>query len=501
MPGSPLLLEVYVRQWLSDLAAHSGRPVDLASVPDDELDGWHARGFTHVWLMGVWTTGAASRRESLDVPDLRRAYDEALPGWTEQDVCGSPYAIATYEVPAALGGDAGLASLRARLASRGMRLVLDFVPNHTALDHRLARLRPELFVTADGPVDGAVEVGGRWLRHGKDPNYPGWTDTLQLDYRRAATRRAMTATLLWVADRCDGVRCDMAMLVLSDVFARTWAHAPPTEREPGPEFWEAAIGAVRARHPEFLFMAEAYWGLEGRLCELGFDVAYDKHLTDLLHRGDWGVAQHLSALGAANAARAHFLENHDEPRAAVALPRERQRAAALLVLSLPGVRFVHDGQREGRRVFARIQLARRAPEPVDRDAVQMWDGLLRAIADARVGDGTWTLVRATPAWHDDPTHRAFVLVSWHRPDDPSRFALAVVSLSSGRARTWARLDVPGLAGHDWALDDLLSDERYVRAGDELASRGLYLDVQPHAAQLFVFRRLDASSAVPRGEQP
>ncbi len=488
MPRAPLLLEVYLRQWLGELSRRAGRRVELGVVPEEELDRWVARGVTHLWLMGAWTTGPASREVSGASPELRRAYDDALPGWTDADVCGSPYAIQAYSVPEAYGGDDGLARLRARLADRGIKLVLDFVPNHTALDHPLALERPELFVAGAGPGD-AARVGGRWLSHGKDPNYPGWTDTLQLDYRRAEARRAATEALSSIAERCDGVRCDMAMLALSDVFARTWAHAPPTPREPGPEFWEAAIAEVRARHPGFLFLAEAYWGLEARLCELGFDVAYDKHLTDLLHRGDWGVAAHLRALGPANEARAHFLENHDEPRAAAISPLARHRAAALLTLSLPGVRFVHDGQREGRRVFARIQLSRRAEEPVDAEIAAMYDELARALASARVGDGGWSLVEAAPAWHDDPTNGAFALLTWSSPDDPSRFTLVVTSQSTGRARCWARLAWPGLRGRMWALEDLLSDERYVRDGDELAARGLYLDVGAHAAQLFVFRAL------------
>src|SRR5262249_14790143 len=161
-------------------------------------------------------------------------------------------------------------------------------------------------------------------------------DTAQLDYRRAETRAAMRDELASIADRCDGVRCDMAMLELSDVFARTWQHVPieragaDADAAAG-EFWLDAISRVRRAHGAFTFLAEAYWGLEGRLCELGFDYAYDKQLYDLLvHDRPWDVQPHLLGLGPHTARRAHFLENHDEPRVASAIALDLHRAAALL---------------------------------------------------------------------------------------------------------------------------------------------------------------------------
>src|SRR5437762_13966356 len=103
----PLLYEVNTRCWLQALAQKHGCPLTLANVPEEEFTAWERLGFTHIWLMGVWTTGPRARAEALKHPELRRVYDEVLPNWTEADVAGSPYAIADYQVPEALGGETG----------------------------------------------------------------------------------------------------------------------------------------------------------------------------------------------------------------------------------------------------------------------------------------------------------------------------------------------------------------------------------------------------------
>ena len=142
----PLLYEVNTRCWLRALSEKSGTAITLANVPDSEIAGWAKLGFTHIWLMGVWTTGPRARAEALKHADLRKAYDQVLPGWRDEDVGGSPYAIGDYQVPAALGGEAGLGAFRQRLHEHGLKLVLDFVPNHVGLDHPWVAERPELFV-------------------------------------------------------------------------------------------------------------------------------------------------------------------------------------------------------------------------------------------------------------------------------------------------------------------------------------------------------------------
>ncbi len=207
--------------------------------------------------------------------------------------------ITDYTVVPALGGNAALQRLRQRLRSRDVRLILDFVPNHVAVDHRWVTEHPDWFVQAEEqqlaeqPQDffRAPQRPGdnrqRMLAHGRDPQFPGWIDTAQLDYRHPEVWAAMTRVLVAVAGLCDGLRCDMAMLLLSDVFQQTWRACPRQGAPPG-EFWAHAMHAVRAAHPELVLVAEAYWGLEGRLVELGFDYA-DDPLERCAYRSDVDV--------------------------------------------------------------------------------------------------------------------------------------------------------------------------------------------------------------------
>ena len=196
----PLLYQINTRCWLARCRAETGRAITLASVPESELEAWSRWGFTHIWLMGVWTTGPCARALALSEPHQRRVYDEILPGWQPEDVDGSPYAIAQYQVAPALGGDEALAAFRRRLHARSIRLILDFVPNHLGLDHAWVRRCPDHFVQGAGSRPGTfpaeTEVGPRWLAHGKDPYFAPWADTVQLDYRLAPTRAARTPCTL-----------------------------------------------------------------------------------------------------------------------------------------------------------------------------------------------------------------------------------------------------------------------------------------------------------------
>ncbi|HWW02612.1 MAG TPA: alpha-amylase family glycosyl hydrolase [Candidatus Acidoferrum sp.] len=494
---------------MRELSERAGRSITLAGVPRSEFEQWRRFGFTYVWLMGVWGGGPRARELALAEPRQRREYSEALPGWQDADVGGSPYAIAEYRVASALGGPAGLQVFRDNLHALGLKLLLDFVPNHVGLDHPWLHDRPELFVRSPGPATGFFQqdtvLGPQWLAHGKDPNFPAWTDTAQLDYRLPQTRAAMIEQLQTVAAACDGVRCDMAMLLLNDVFAKTWERFPtaaPAARPEQPgrasvpaspvlrtEFWAEAISAVKQASPGFLFLAEAYWGLETRLQELGFDYTYDKLLYDsLLARDPAAVQRYLLGMTPpALAASARFLENHDEPRIASLLTPAEHRAAALLILALPGMRLLHEGQLSGAARRTPIQLLRRLSEPANPDLERMYDALLTTLANSSVGQGSAELLAPRPAWTGNPTCEDFVIIEWKaRPPD---FDVVVINLAAHPSQCYAPVRIPALSAQEWSLQDLLGDEHYVRSSADLQDRGLYLDVAPHSAQLFHFTPL------------
>ena len=472
----PLLLEINTRCWLRELSAAAGEPLDLARVPDVVVTEWTRLGFTHLWLMGVWQTGPRSRAAYLHHPDTRRRLSQILPDWTDVDVPGSPYAIAAYHVAEALGGDAGLKAFRAQLHRHGLRLVLDFVPNHTGLDHPWIEERPQLFVQGRRESSGnflrTSREGPRWIAHGKDPYFPPWIDTAQLDYRRADTRAALRDTLRSVAARCDGVRCDMAMLVLNDIFAATWKDHPPARDETGEEFWAEAIRTVKAEHgAAFQFIAEVYWDLERRLQALGFDFTYHKRVLDhLVAREPRALGETLAKHPPAFLARAmHFLENHDEARIASRLSLAEHRAAALLTLALPGMPLLHEGQLTGSMLHTPVQLARRPVEPSSREIEAMYATLLAARRASLVGHGTPELLAREDG---------VITLRW---SGEGREEVAVINLSSEPRRTQLAVP-PRAAGWKW-FDQLAGG-----AGAQTvhSPHSLTLDLVPHAAHWYQF---------------
>jgi hypothetical protein len=316
-------------------------------------------------------------------------------------------------------------------------------------------------------------VGQKVIAHGRDPYFPGWPDTLQLNYSNPQVRDEMKRELERIAGYCDGVRCDMAMLILTDVFRQTWG------LDSG-DFWKGAIESVRERFPNFLFIAEVYWGREWDLQQLGFDFTYDKTLYDRLCRRDAaGVRYHLQAPLEFQSKLVRFLENHDEPRAAAVFPPEVHKPAALLTYLLPGLRLFYDGQLEGRKQKASIHLCRRTAEVLDNDISTFYSRLLRCIAT--MGEMRWELLQATPAWESNWTWCSFLAFALWR--DGLRL-LVTVNFASGQSQCYLRLPFPGLNGHTVYLRDRMGPHSYERSGSELHSHGLYLDLPAWAYHVF-----------------
>jgi hypothetical protein len=492
---TPSLYQINTRVWLREQVGPSRPLPSLDAFADTYLDALAERRFDWVWLLGVWQTGPAGRAVSRANPQWRQEFAATLPDLTEADITGSPFAIQTYTVHTDFGGDEALARLRDRLRQRGISLLLDFVPNHTAPDHPWVRQHPEYYIVGNEDdlarephnyLRVETQQGPRILAHGRDPYFPGWPDTLQLNYRCLALRQAMTAELKRIAGQCDAVRCDMAMLLLPDVIQRTWGdRSLPADGTPPIDvsFWPEAITEVRSAHPGFLFMAEVYWDLEWTLQQQGFDYTYDKRLYDRLHGRDAeGVRGHLHADAEFQHRSVRFLENHDEPRAAAAFAFDEHRAAAAITYLVPGLRFFHDGQLEGRRHRVSMHLGRRPIEAPDAAVKEFYGRLLECLKSATVPDGQWQLLDCRPAWDGNPTWQNFVAFSWESSQQER--LLVAVNYAETQGQCYVRLPWSDLANRSFLLRDQLSPASYERSGADLAASGLFLDVPPWRAHLF-----------------
>jgi predicted ATPase len=497
----PTVYEINTWAWLDQLRRQSGQPLTLRSVPDVEIERLVALGFDAVWLMGVWQRSPAARKIAREHPKLEGGYRDALPDYRPEDVAGSPYAVQSYHVDPFFGGDDDLASLRDRFSKAGLGLILDFVCNHLARDHAWVKEHPERFLGGspktlqDQPESYFTSEDGRIFAYGRDPHLDPWTDTLQLDYRRPDTRQAMAEVLELIAGRCDGVRCDMAMLLIRDVFLETWGGACDP---PGCEFWPWAIERAKAHHPDLLLVGEAYWGYEPRLQQLGFDFTYDKELYDLLVRGAAAAEVWSRLLDPANGdprRMVRFVENHDERRALEAFGGvDRSLSAATLALGLPGMRLFHEGQLEGARRMLPVQLGRRAPEPADESVARFYRHLLQALRERAFHGGEWSKVEVLPvnqapggalnAGAESSGPEQVVAFQWTMGDERR---VVAVNLSPQPARCRLHLDTPGCAGASRWRDLLGTPEAIDNAGD-LAAGGLEIELPAYGRRLLARER-------------
>jgi hypothetical protein len=290
----------------------------------------------------------------------------------------------------------------------------------------------------------------------------------------------MIGELVKIAGQCDGVRCDMAMLVLPDVFERTWGILSQP-------FWPEATQRVREHVSDFCFMAEVYWDLEWTLQQQGFDYAYDKRLYDRLRDSHARpVREHFWAGLDYQNKLARFLENHDEPRAAATFPAGIHAAAAVITFLSPGLRFFHQGEFQGRKKRISPHLCRGPDEPIDQQLEQFYDRLLAVLRQPVVRNGQWQLLECVPAWEGNWTWDCFLAFAWHGPDGER--LLVAVNYAPNQSQCYVRLAFADLGNSPWRLEDLLSTATYDREGNDLQARGLYLDVSPWHASVFALTK-------------
>ncbi|AOS82960.1 alpha-amylase [Chlorobaculum limnaeum] len=431
----PLVYEINTRVWLKEISTRLGRPATLDDVPAEELQILLDGKFTHVWLMGVWKPSRYSAAIAGSHRGLRPELLDHLKDLQPEDIVSSPYSIPAYEVSEAIGGHDALVAFRKRLAEMGVRLMLDFVPNHMALDNRWLPEHPELFVSVSrheqchDPASCFEYTRGKYLAHGKDPYFPSWTDTLQLNYANPATHEMMIHNLSHISDLCDGVRCDVAMLILKDVFNTTWENLAGKMTE---EFWPKAIEAIRKKHPKFLFLAESYWNREWELQQMGFDFTYDKPFYDYLGASPVNVPKlkgHLLADWNYQKRLCRFIENHDEVRASERFG-PNHAVAALVMLTSPGLDLIHQGQLLGLKKKIPVQLIRHSKEPSHKALLHLYLKLFafRGEAVFQEGHTEWLELNSNGQSlcfgysRTIPGVRAFVLANFSATGIDTRFS-------------------------------------------------------------------------------
>lgn len=438
---NPILYEINTRVWRHRF----GAATRLLDIPTTYWQQLADLGVDYVWLMGVWQTGPNVLHYALE-PGLQHEYTQVLPDWKEEDIIGSPYAIDRYVLHQALGKAGDLVILKQRLNELGLRLILDFVPNHFHAESSLIVEFPEIFleVTAEQHAQdphtcySSPQLPGRYFAHGKDPYFPAWQDTAQVNYAQPVAHAFMNQLLLRLAKQCDGLRCDMAMLPFPSVRKQTWGAFLGESPDRQDNFWTNAIHAVKVKHPDFCFLAEVYWDMEWELQQAGFDYTYDKRLLDRLRQPTpQPIHDHLQAEIAYQNASARFLENHDEDRSLSFLSLEQAQAAAVITYTVPGLHFFYQGQWEGRKLRLPVQLGREPLEynhtldglildpttalahlpelsVVDPRISAFYDRLLAFLRQPALKNGQWTMVELSVdllAWQWQLEEQNFLIVS------------------------------------------------------------------------------------------
>lgn len=477
MNSFPRILEINSWTYLNRLSKQLSKPVHIGNVPESEWEKFKRQGFDSIWLMGVWKRSPKARELALRIPDLTQLYTRFAPHWKPEDICGSPYAIAAYDFEAQIGSRTDFKKLRKTFEKLGLSLILDFVPNHLAIDHEAAKKYPHYFLQG---LEENMNSGlffrspeNRIFAYGRDPYFDPWKDTIQVNFFSDDYRNFAIQTVCMISEYAHGVRCDMAMLGLSDVFEQTWRRFLPVQSKPKTEFWDVVIQEVKKKAPNFKWIAEVYWGLEKKLQELGFDFTYDKELYDKLLKGPvWEIGKHLRSDLFSHNKMVRFLENHDEPRAISTFGLEKSKAAAVVIDTVPGAKLFQEGQREGKKTKIPVQMGIDLNEPVSSNLAQFYDQLFKFTSKEIFQTGDWQILEVQEAWAGGKCAENILAWMWTKGNF-SR--LIIVNYSEGKSQ--ARVRLPEIKKNPLVLADVFTSEIYHRDLGEIKTQGLYVELE------------------------
>ena len=487
--NNPRILEINTRVWLRKKNFQS-----LNEIPDSQIEEWSNLGFDYIWFMGIWKINKDIISKYCFESGLVSSYNEALKDWRKEDVIGSPYAISEYTVNPEIGTEEDLIKFKKRLNSFGIKLIVDFVSNHFSIGTDLLKTQKDIFVPADEyfykndphTFFQSPYFEGEYYAHGRDPLFLAWQDTVQINYFNPTARDFMINILQKITSLADGVRCDMAMLTLNNVFNNTWI-GPLRKydfKKPEKEFWYEAISFIKNIQQDFIFIAEAYWNLEWQLQQLGFDFTYDKTLLDRLSNDEIrGVKDHLNAEEDYQKKSVRFIENHDESRCASRFGKDKSLAAATVISTIKGMIFYHDGQFDGKKIKLPVQLRREQFEKADERIQYYYYKLLRITKADVFRIGEWKQVETLQVSENDSTYEKIFAWQWIYKNE-SR--LVAINYSGSTSRCRVKFSVPE-NGMLLNLFDELNSVSYERSIEEIKEQGLFIELKAFSSHIFSFR--------------
>lgn len=381
--------------WLDQLSKKYNRAIRrLDEIPDEELDILAQRGFTGLWLIGIWQRSPASQR-------IKHLHGNI-------DAVASAYSLNDYNIAPELGGEDGYRNLRDRAAARGLRLASDMVPNHMGMDSLWVIHHPEWFLQADYPpfpnysfngpdlssdarvgvfiedgywrkTDAAVVFKRldrwtgdvRYLYHGNDGTSMPWNDTAQLNFMKPEVREAVIQTIVHVARMFPIIRFDAAMILAKRHFQRLWFPLPGTggaipsranysmtkdqfDAQIPVEFWREVVDRVQREAPDTLLLAEAFWMMEGYFVRsLGMHRVYNSAFMNMLKKEENAnyrtTIKNVLEFNPGILKRfVNFMNNPDEETAVAQFGKDdKYFGVCILMCTMPGLPMFGHGQIEG----------------------------------------------------------------------------------------------------------------------------------------------------------
>ena len=403
------LLQISTRQYLYLLSQKYSRPITkLIDIPECVFDEWKQMGFEWVWMMGVWQLGEYGLQFDREDSYRRGKYDISCPDWKEEDVIGSPFAIVSYTINKEIGEEKDILWLRQQLNKRGMKLMLDFVPNHTAFDSiEIQDNKREYYIhfpdNKNVPKDMTEDqynyrYGPNGIAYATTLDWKPWTDVAQLNYMNEDLRKSRINIILKIASHCDGIRCDVSIAQLNDIFWNKWQFELQNSgySKLEKEFWQQAISTVKEKYKKCVFFAEANYDSSGILKKCGFDYVYDRCLfLELQKKDDFDLSLVKKNVNDPEIARySHMVENHDQCRSLTAYNGNpiKEHAAAIVTLTLPGLRLVNQDQWCGYKYHIEVQLRRAVKEEINQDFVSFYMKLFEILRLDVLKNGVFAVI-------------------------------------------------------------------------------------------------------------